>query len=124
MAKDIPRIDVFIPCCGEPLHVVATSIEGACASDYPPEKFRVVVLDDGKSKEIGELVSNLRNTRTNLFYHSRPKTKNHHYKAGNLNDGIEWVKTLPGSPAPFIAVLDADMIPEPHCKFDATGRNL
>lgn len=116
MAKSPPRIDVFIPCCGEAPDVVATSIEGALASEYPTDKLRVIVLDDGRSKDLADLVSNMRTTRTNLFYHSREKTKNHHYKAGNLNDGIEWVKTLPGPPAPFIAVLDADMIPEPHCE--------
>lgn len=115
--KDSPKIDVFITCCGEPTDVIKTSIEGACASDYPVESFRVIVLDDGRSKELADLVNNMRNTRSNLFYHSREKTKNHHYKAGNLNDGIEWVKTLPGPPAPFIAALDADMIAEPHCKF-------
>ncbi|KAL8752123.1 MAG: hypothetical protein Q9184_005836 [Pyrenodesmia sp. 2 TL-2023] len=114
MAKSPPSVDVFIPCCGEAPDVVITSIEGALASDYPTDKLRVIVLDDGRSKELADLVSNIRTTRSNLFYHSRQKTKNHHYKAGNMNDGIEWVKTLPGPPAPFIAILDADMIPEPH----------
>ncbi|KAL8849211.1 MAG: hypothetical protein Q9221_005789 [Calogaya cf. arnoldii] len=84
------------------------------AKDIPAVDFRVIVLDDGKSKELAGWVSNKRTTSSNLFYHFRHKTKSHHYKASKLNEGIAWVKTLPGPPAPFIAALDADMIPEPY----------
>lgn len=50
----------------------------------------------------------------NLFYHARHKEKGkpHHYKAGNLTGGTDFLKTLEGGPAEFIAALDADMIPE------------
>ena len=38
----------------------------------------------------------------------------HHFKAGNLNYAHGYVEGLPGGPAPFIAALDADMIPSPE----------
>jgi hypothetical protein len=38
----------------------------------------------------------------------------HHFKAGNLNYGLEVVHDMPGGAAEFMAALDADMIPEQH----------
>jgi cellulose synthase/poly-beta-1,6-N-acetylglucosamine synthase-like glycosyltransferase len=49
-----------------------------------------------------------------LFYHARAKGSNHHFKAGNLQAGIEFTAILSGGPGEFIATLDYDMIPEPH----------
>ncbi len=112
--KNVPRIVVFITMCGEDLATVKATIEGACGSHYPSERFRVFVLDDGRSKKLKKLVSYMQCTKTNLFYRSRAKIANHHHKAGNLNDGLRHVVCLPGGPAEFVAALDADMIARPQ----------
>lgn len=114
VSKNVPRIDVFVTACGEDVATIRPTIEGACASDYPSERFRVIVLDDGKSKKLKKLVSYMQCTENNLFYRSGEKKKDHNYKAGNLNDGLQHVASLPSGPAPFVAALDADMIAQPE----------
>jgi hypothetical protein len=36
--------------------------------------------------------------------------QDHHFKAGNLNYGLEQVNLLPGGAGQFMAALDADMV--------------
>jgi cellulose synthase/poly-beta-1,6-N-acetylglucosamine synthase-like glycosyltransferase len=52
----------------------------------------------------------------NLYYHARTKIPGvpHHFKAGNLAGGTDFVTTLDGGEGEYIAALDADMIPEPQ----------
>ncbi|KAL2761034.1 glycosyltransferase family 2 protein [Sodiomyces alcalophilus JCM 7366] len=114
---DVPAVDVFVTCCGEDDDLVLDTVRAACDLDYPRDRFRVVVLDDGKSKGLEESVHVLSKTMfPNLYYMAREKIPGvpHHFKAGNLNYGLELVHELPGGAAPFMAALDADMIPEKH----------
>lgn len=74
----------------------------------------MLVLDDAGSEELSAVVKDLSQTRENLYYTARVKGKDHHFKAGNLNYGFEYVKSLPGGAADFIASLDADMIADPQ----------
>jgi len=106
-------IDVFITCAGEDTDTILNTTKAACASDYPPDRFRVIVLDDAGSAEVSSLVNSLRKTKSNVYYTARIKGEDHHFKAGNLNHGYDFVKALPGGPAGFIAGLDADMIADP-----------
>lgn len=111
---DPPLVDVFITCAGEDHDTVKNTAEAACAIDYPAHRFRVIVLDDAASEELSKSISKLSEEKSNCFYTARVKPKEHHFKAGNLNHGIEYVKSLPGSPAEYIAALDADMMPDPQ----------
>lgn len=106
-------VDVFITCAGEDTDTILNTTKAACASDYPSDRFRVIVLDDAGSAEVSSAVKSLRKTRNNVYYTARIKGKDHQFKAGNLNHGYDFVKTLPGGPADFIAGLDADMIADP-----------
>jgi cellulose synthase/poly-beta-1,6-N-acetylglucosamine synthase-like glycosyltransferase len=106
-------VDVFITCAGEDTDTILNTTKAACASDYPSDRFRVIVLDDAGSAEVSSAVQSLRKTRNNVYYTARIKGKDHQFKAGNLNHGYDFVKTLPGGPADFIAGLDADMIADP-----------
>ena len=112
--EGLPRVDVFITCAGEEPEMVENVAAAACAIDYPSEYFRVLVLDDGGSKELSKLIDKLSRTRENLFYTARVKGENHHFKAGNLNHGVKYVESLPKGAAEYIAALDADMIPDPQ----------
>ncbi|PNY23757.1 Cellulose synthase catalytic subunit [UDP-forming] [Tolypocladium capitatum] len=111
---DVPTVDVFVTCCGEDDDVVMDTIRAACDVDYPGERFRVVVLDDGRSANLEAGVARLAATHSNLYYMAREKIpgKPHHFKAGNLNFGLDQARLLPGGPGRFMAALDADMIPE------------
>jgi len=115
IGDDVPAVDVFITCCKEDTDLVLDTVRAACDIDYPVDRFRVVVLDDGRDTELQEECKRLRDTTApNLFYKAREKIpgKPHHFKAGNLNYGFDEVKYLPGGAAQFAAALDADMIPE------------
>jgi cellulose synthase/poly-beta-1,6-N-acetylglucosamine synthase-like glycosyltransferase len=92
------------------------TIRASCVIDYPKSKFRVLVADDGSDMALEAQVADLKKSAENLFYFARDKSGigHHGFKAGNLNAAIKHYKSLPGNPAPWIAVLDADMIPEPE----------
>lgn len=110
---DGPTVDVFVTCCREDDDVILDTVRAACDLDYPRDRFRVVVLDDGKSAALEASVNRLAmTTYPNLFYVARPKAPGvpHHFKAGNLNFGLDWVHSLPGGASKFMAALDADMV--------------
>ena len=101
-------------CCKEDVDVVIDTTRAACAVDYPQDRFRVVVCDDGADLDLREAVEALTLEYPNLYYHARIKEKGkpHHFKAGNLIAATEMVELLPGGGGEYIAALDADMIAE------------
>jgi cellulose synthase/poly-beta-1,6-N-acetylglucosamine synthase-like glycosyltransferase len=113
----VPGVDVFVTCCGEPDDVVLDTVKAALNIDWPSNKMRVIVADDGKSAGLKENVLELKEVHSNLHYYSRtkPATGHHGYKAGNLNATlVDYVEHLPTGMNEYIAVFDADMMPEPH----------
>lgn len=109
----VPTVDVFIPCCGEKINLILDTVRAACAVDYPNNRFRVVVLDDGSSSELEKEISRVQRRHSHLYYITRPNKPTGFEKASNLNYGLSYVKTLQGGPSEYVAVLDADMIAEP-----------
>ena len=111
----VPAVDVLITCCGEDDDLILNTARAACSLDYPVDAFRVMVLDDGRSPSLNRAVHALGGRYPNLFYRSRTTLPGvpHHFKAGNLNYGLEQTLGLKGGRAEFVASLDADMIPEP-----------
>ena len=114
IGNDVPNVDVFITCCGEDDDLILDTVRAACDVDYPAVRFRVIVLDDGKSEQVKYAVHCLKEIYPNVHYVCRPKFPGvpHHFKAGNLNHGLNVVHEMPGGAAPYVAALDADMIPE------------
>lgn len=112
MGNDVPTVDVFITCCGEDDEVVMDTVRAACDVDYPMDRFRVIVLDDAKSTSLEQAVTGLAMMYPNTYYMARTKIPGqpHHFKAGNLNFGLEQTTQLPGGAGQFMAALDADMV--------------
>ncbi|RBQ75061.1 hypothetical protein FVER14953_12066 [Fusarium verticillioides] len=112
--NDVPTVDAFITCCGEDDDLVMDTVRAACDLDYPQDRYRVILLDDGKSAGLQEACAKLSMIYPNLYYMARVKIPGqpHHFKAGNLNYGLDEVHKLPGGAGQFMAALDADMIPE------------
>src|SRR5260221_1851472 len=52
--NDWPIVDLFIPTYNEPLSVVQTTVFGAMSIDYPVDKLRIYILDDGRPDEFRE----------------------------------------------------------------------
>src|SRR5580700_7673396 len=49
-----PTVDLFIPTYNEPLSVVQNAVLGALSIDYPLEKLKIYILDDGRRPEFAE----------------------------------------------------------------------
>lgn len=110
--KDLPRVDVLVPCCGEDVDVIMATVRAAYALDYPTSCFRVLVLDDGESAALKQAVSDLQSQCSHVSYHSRGKQSGMVFaKSGNMNYALTTLQKE--NPPEFCAILDADSVPAP-----------
>ncbi|KAI4124577.1 MAG: hypothetical protein LQ338_004739 [Usnochroma carphineum] len=109
-----PSVDIFVTYCGEELDVLMDTVRAAVAVDYPPDRYRVIVLDDSVSTHVKSEIEKLGSEFQNVYYTTRGSKPKTHTKAGNLNHGLRYVSTLPGGASDLVAVLDVDMIPSQH----------
>src|SRR5579864_1654273 len=79
---DWPTVDLFIPTYNEPLSVVQNTVLGALSIDYPLDKLKIYILDDGKREEFRDFAEAL-----GVGYITRDN--NEHAKAGNLNHAMQ-----------------------------------
>ncbi|HLJ78515.1 MAG TPA: UDP-forming cellulose synthase catalytic subunit [Acidobacteriaceae bacterium] len=93
-----PTVDVLIPTYNEPLHVVKGTVLAAAALDYPAEKIRVLLLDDGRREEFREFAA-----QAGVEYMTRDN--NAHAKAGNINHALTQIS------GDFVAIFDCDHVP-------------
>ena len=107
-------VDVLITCAGEEAAVILDTLRAAADVDWPQDRFRIVVLDDKASEEVRREVLLLGLENPNIHYSARTKIKGvpHHFKAGNLNHGLQYLHSIGGEKAEYVAALDADMIVE------------
>lgn len=96
--RGYPIIDIFVTVVDEPLSILRRTLIGCLHQDYPQERYRVHVLDDGQRDEIRSLAGSL-----NCGYIRR--TDRQHAKAGNLNHALQ--KTS----GEIIAIFDVDHVP-------------
>ncbi|KAI5081608.1 hypothetical protein GOP47_0001351 [Adiantum capillus-veneris] len=111
MSRIYPTVDIMIPCCKEPTDVPQETILAALAVDYPKDRFRVLVLDDGGDDELKAFCNTIRveSGSDQLVYLRRLKVPGvpHNFKCGNMNYGLQH------SDAKFVVMMDADMILHP-----------
>jgi cellulose synthase (UDP-forming) len=96
--KNWPTVDVFIPTYNEPLGVVRTTVLAALALDYPTDKLRVFVLDDGRRQDFYDFA-----VQVGAGYLARDD--NAHAKAGNINCALRRTS------GEYVAIFDSDHIP-------------
>jgi cellulose synthase (UDP-forming) len=96
-------VDVLVPCCGEPLQVIKTTLKAVQRINYYP--LEVYILDDDGSQAVADLARSW-----GFHYLSRPREglSRQDYKSGNLNFGLD------RSHGDLILVLDADQVPVPE----------
>lgn len=104
----LPVIDVMIATYNEPAEVLEKTIIGATGLDWPKERLRVWVLDDGRRPWLEQLAATL-----GAGYMTR--ADNAHAKAGNINAGIARTSGA------FFLVLDADFVPQRNFLYRAVG---
>ncbi|WP_126173405.1 UDP-forming cellulose synthase catalytic subunit [Altericroceibacterium xinjiangense] len=93
-----PLVDVFIPTYNESLAIVRGTVFAAMDMDYPEDRFRVYILDDGRRPEFREFAHEV-----GCGYLTRPD--NTHAKAGNLNTALG--KTS----GELVTIFDCDHVP-------------
>lgn len=54
--EEWPSVDVFIPCCREPVEVIRNTMMHSLKMDYPTDKLHVYICDDGKDSKVAEMV--------------------------------------------------------------------
>ena len=102
-----PEVAVQLPIYDE-RYVARRLIDAVAALDWPRDRLLVQVLDDSDDETVGIVAERVAHWRRRglRVEHVRRGTREG-YKAGALARGLE----LTG--APFIAIFDADFIPEP-----------
>ena len=118
IGESAPAVDVLITCCGEAVDIILDTVKAAASQDYPSEKLRILVLDDGHDDELRLQVEWLKpwldqSGLGRVKYLSRDikRGTKSFFKAGNLNFGI--FNGTSEAPAEYVAGLDCDMFPEP-----------
>ena len=96
--KTYRTVDVFVTVVNEPLTILRRTLVGCMKQDYPEDKYRVYVLDDGHREEVRELAHSL-----GCGYLRRQSRE--HAKAGNLNYALHQTS------GELIAVFDTDQVP-------------
>ena len=93
--EDVPTVDVIITCCGEDIDVLLDTVRATCNIDYPADRYRVFLSDDARSADLRAAVESLDIIGPRLIYTAREKPTVKDYKAGNLNHGLRFSKSLP-----------------------------
>jgi cellulose synthase (UDP-forming) len=101
LPKDLklwPTVDIFIPTYNESLDVVSPCLLACLDLDWPKDKLKIYLLDDGSRSEFEEYCQKI-----GINYIKRNEHK--HAKAGNINNAL---KITQGE---LIAIFDCDHIP-------------
>ena len=104
---DPPTITIQIPLFNERT-AAEQIILAASAQDYPTDRFDIQVLDDSTDETpqiVAKVVEEVRSRGVQIAHLHRDNRRG--YKAGALAEGLE------RSTAEFVAVFDADFLPEP-----------
>lgn len=114
---DAPEVDIFVPSYNEDSSVLAMTLSAAVQLDYPRDKLKVWLLDDGGTEQKctdsdPEKADMARRRRVELqgLCHELgvnylTREQNLRAKAGNLNNGLAYAT------GDIVVVLDADHVP-------------
>src|SRR5690606_12955068 len=101
----LPLVTVQLPIYNE-RYVVERLIESVAALNYSPDKLQIQILDDSTDQTSGLILTKIKNyPELDIEYLHRSDRQG--YKAGALKDGLEKAK------GEFVAVFDADFVPDP-----------
>lgn len=92
-----PTVDVYVPSYNESLEVVRDTVLAAQCIDYPRDKIKIYLLDDGKRSEFARFAADV-----GVGYITRDD--NRHAKAGNLNHAMKITK------GELICIFDCDHV--------------
>ena len=99
------KVDIYIPTYNEDVEIVRKTVLGAIAIDYPADKKRIYVLDDGRAEKYRARREELRQMCEDLGVSMLVRDNNEHAKAGNINTAFH------RTPGDLVLILDCDHIP-------------
>jgi len=103
---ELPKVSILIPAYNEE-KTIEDTMKSALASDYPKEKFEVIVIDDGSTDKTCELAKNAIRELNNGIV-TKVFSKKQGGKGSALNFGIKKTK------GDFIFTMDADTFVAPQ----------
>lgn len=92
-----PTVDIFIPTYNESLEIVQDTVLAALTIDYPPDRRRIHLLDDGRRPQFKAFAE-----QVGVNYITR--ADNLHAKAGNLNNALKLTN------GELVCIFDADHV--------------
>ncbi|MBD0388102.1 MAG: glycosyltransferase, partial [Nostoc sp. C3-bin3] len=99
------KVDIYIPTYNEDVEIVRKTTLAALAIEYPADKKRVYVLDDGRAEKYKARREELRKMCEELGATMLVRDNNDHAKAGNINTAF---KHTDGD---LVLILDCDHMP-------------
>ncbi|MCW2460432.1 UNVERIFIED_ORG: hypothetical protein M2154_002740 [Enterobacter sp. JUb101] len=93
-----PTVDIFVPTYNEDLSVVKNTIYASLGIDWPKDKLKIWLLDDGGREEFRHFAQSV-----GVEYIAR--TTHEHAKAGNINNALKYAT------GEFVSIFDCDHVP-------------
>ena len=109
------KVDIYIPTYNEDVEIVRKTTLAALAIDYPADKKRVYVLDDGRAEKYKARREELRQMCEELGATMLPRDNNDHAKAGNINTAFG------RTDGDLVLILDCDHMPVRHFLMHTIG---
>lgn len=114
---ELPTVDMLIPTYNEDMDILRPTLAACLNQDYPKDKFKVILCDDGgsdqkcsqsdekKASEARARRKELKALCDEMGAHYLTRARNEHAKAGNLNEAL---KKTDGD---LLGIFDADHLP-------------
>ncbi|KUJ13836.1 nucleotide-diphospho-sugar transferase [Mollisia scopiformis] len=112
LPETAPTVDIYLPCCKEPMEILANTYKYVQALQWPEGKLKVYVLDDGGMDAVKELATSF--GFNYIVRDDRPRLK----KAGNLR----WAFSR--TQGDFFTIFDADFCPRPDFLHELIPQHL
>lgn len=107
MEFDYPSCTILIPAHNED-KVISYTIEAMCNMNYPKDKLKIMVINDGSTDNTKEIIESYAAKDSRVVLYDVPKGEGGKGKSRALNLGIKKVDSE------VIAVYDADNTPDPE----------
>ncbi len=129
--QEWPTVDVLIPTYNEPTELIEVTMRAALRIDYPKERFRVCLCDDGgteqkrndkdprKAEQAFQRNIELKALCRRLGASYLTRARNLHAKAGNINSAL-----MEHTSGELILILDTDHVPTTDILKNTVGWHL
>jgi cellulose synthase/poly-beta-1,6-N-acetylglucosamine synthase-like glycosyltransferase len=104
---DFPSCTILIPAHNE-AKVIGRTVESMLKLEYPKEKLKVLVINDGSSDETASIVQTFADRDERILLYTIPRGEGGKGKSRALNLGLKQVHS------DVIAIYDADNTPDPN----------